>query len=186
MREPDTCLLQLLANDQRVRLHIGSMADASFARVLRLYCLGNIGQSSWEHSSQPCASRAASREWPCSIADLIRRQRSQSGLSVIAAAPCCYPPDRQPIGSAGADRLFLYVISCRQSGLAHRRAGGRCQLSRLGFQAHLNKTKARPRSRNRDGPLTCRYIRGQVDRSKTNGETLGSTWIRTCWKRQGA
>jgi hypothetical protein len=31
MREPDTCLLQLLADDQRVRLDIGSLADASFA-----------------------------------------------------------------------------------------------------------------------------------------------------------
>jgi hypothetical protein len=30
MREPDACLLQLLADDQRVRLPIGSMADASF------------------------------------------------------------------------------------------------------------------------------------------------------------
>jgi len=109
------CLLQLPADDQRVRLPIGSVADASFARVLRLYGLGSIGQSSWEHSSQPCASRAASREWPCSIADLIRRQRSQSGLSVIPAAPSWHPPDRQPIGSAGADRLFLYVIGCRRS-----------------------------------------------------------------------
>ena len=31
MREPDTCLLQLPTDDQRVRLDIGSLADASFA-----------------------------------------------------------------------------------------------------------------------------------------------------------
>ena len=80
------------------------------------------------------------------------------------------PPDRQPIGSAGADRLFLYVIGCRRSGSAQQRAGGRCRLSRPGLSGASEQTKARPGSRNRDGPLTCRYIRGQVDRSKTNGE----------------
>jgi hypothetical protein len=31
MCEPDTCLLQLPTDDQRVRLDIGSLADASFA-----------------------------------------------------------------------------------------------------------------------------------------------------------
>jgi hypothetical protein len=31
MRGPDTCLPQWLTDDQRVRLHIGSTADASFA-----------------------------------------------------------------------------------------------------------------------------------------------------------
>jgi hypothetical protein len=48
---------------------------------------GSIGQSSCEHSSQPFASRATSSESPCSIADLILRQRSQSFFSIISAAP---------------------------------------------------------------------------------------------------
>ena len=59
------------------------------------------------------------------------------------------------------------------------------RLSRPALQAHLDKRRPAPEAGNRDGPLTRRYIRGRVDRSQTNGETLGSTSIRACWKRRG-
>src|SRR5260370_35597185 len=90
------------------------MAEATAGVSLRLYGLGSIGQSSHEHSSQPFSSRAASGERPCSIADLILWQRSQSGLSVISATHSWgYVPTRSPqtIGSTGPNQLAFYVIS---------------------------------------------------------------------------
>jgi hypothetical protein len=44
--------------------------------ILKRYGWCSIGQSCREHSSQPFFSRAAWRETPCSIADLIFWQRS--------------------------------------------------------------------------------------------------------------
>jgi hypothetical protein len=91
--------------------------------------------------------------WPrqhraVSIADLIRRRRSQSGLSVMPAAPIslCHWLPPNGISSPKSWRKTP-IVPTRPSGASEQ-------------------TKARPGSRNRDGPSTCRYIRGQADRSK--------------------
>jgi hypothetical protein len=80
--------------------------------ALRLY--GNIGHSSREHSSQPFSSRAASRERPRSIADLILWQRTQSGLPVILAI---LTPGQVPVGHL---RLLSYRDSMCLRRISHR------------------------------------------------------------------
>jgi len=50
------------------------------------------------------------------------------------------------------------------------------------FKETLVSAAGPPRNCSPDGPLTCRYIHGQVDREQLDGETVRSTRIGACWK----
>ena len=82
------------------------------------------------------------------MALLDRRLDSPAAFAILlvshAGRSLLPPPGRQPIGSAGADRLFLYVIGCRRWGRLSKELEEDADCPDQAFQAHLNKRRPAP------------------------------------------
>ena len=104
------------------------------------------------------------------MALLDRRLDSPAAFAIwlVSHAGCSLPPPARP--PAYWERRRRSVISlCHwlpPNGISSPKSWRKTPIVPTRPSGASERTKARPGSRNRDGPSTCRYIRGQADRSK--------------------